>query len=132
MLFAASFILHKVKSDAASLLVLVMMNSKVGLNAVFLWDFVNMLYCYLVLFHYPRDIQCFVWHNCTLLQIAWACRLPVGPICLNVMCRQLYEVAMRNCDDVKFVTFDAGHGYGHKHLHKSPELIPVIRLWILI
>lgn len=41
---------------------------------------------------------------------------------------QLYEVAMRNCDSVEFVTFDGNHGYGHKHLHKSPELIPAIRL----
>lgn len=44
--------------------------------------------------------------------------------------RKLYEVAMRNCDDVKLVTFGADHGYGHKHIHKSPDLIPVIRKFI--
>ena len=49
---------------------------------------------------------------------------------MNAVC-QLYEVALRNCDDVKFVTFDAVHGYGHKHLHKSPDLIPVIRLLMM-
>ena len=30
---------------------------------------------------------------------------------------------------MKLVTFDAGRGYGHKHLHKSPELIPAVRLF---
>jgi len=48
-------------------------------------------------------------------------------VCGVVCVTQLYEVALRNHNDVKFVTFDADHGYGHKHLHKSPELIPVIR-----
>ena len=47
------------------------------------------------------------------------------------MLYQLYEVAVRNCDDVKLVTFDGEHGYGHKHLHKSPDLIPAVRLLIL-
>ena len=40
-------------------------------------------------------------------------------------------MALRSGVNVQFVTFDAGRGYGHKHLHKSPDLIPVIRLFTI-
>jgi abhydrolase domain-containing protein 12 len=43
--------------------------------------------------------------------------------------RKLYEVALRRTPDLKvdFVTFDGVHGYGHKHIHKSPQLVGIIR-----
>jgi hypothetical protein len=42
---------------------------------------------------------------------------------------QLYDAALRRPvgDKVEFVTFDGEHGYGHKHIHKSPDLVPIIR-----
>jgi len=33
---------------------------------------------------------------------------------------------------VEFVTFDGEHGYGHKHIHKSPDLVPAIRYFSLL
>jgi abhydrolase domain-containing protein 12 len=44
--------------------------------------------------------------------------------------RKLYEAALRrppNASTVEFVTFDGEHGYGHKHIHKSPQLVDVVR-----
>ena len=44
-------------------------------------------------------------------------------------CHQLYDVAIRtkNHGGVEFVTFEGVHGYGHKHIHKAPELPSIVR-----
>lgn len=42
--------------------------------------------------------------------------------------RKLYDAAVRTKKgSIEFVTFDGVHGYGHKHIHKAPNLPDVIR-----
>lgn len=42
--------------------------------------------------------------------------------------RKLYDAALRTKrGGVEFVTFDGQHGYGHKHIHKDPNLPEIIR-----
>ncbi len=42
---------------------------------------------------------------------------------------QLYETAKvsKEKGGIQFVEFDAKHGFGHKHIHKAPELPDIIR-----
>lgn len=46
-----------------------------------------------------------------------------------VLGQKLYETAQltKRKTSIKFVVFEDNHGYGHKHIHKAPELPHIIR-----
>ncbi len=40
---------------------------------------------------------------------------------------QLYEIGKSAGKNIQMHSFSAVHGFGHKHIHKAPELIAVFR-----